>query len=266
MVLSRRSYVHYVFIWVFAFIGVFLFLGDARADVVVFDDFDDGALGAEWNIAFEHSNGWVYTEQGSNFIVTDISPTVINPGSGGTWARVILSQYFVPLTNFVLDFDFAWDSEGKLEAVQMLKFTLRSQTDKMVVRVSFHDAWIAQSGEKAVRFDQTVIQTGWNTLPLQGTASIKIVRNKGTIDVYWDGVKFATHTDAEEIVGLDLGFDYYGSVNQPIFGSESVDLVRLQGTPANQIPTMTEWGIMVFACLLGLTVIFLMRRSVFERI
>ena len=238
---------------------ILLSFSSVRADVVVFDHFDDGKLGSEWDVSFDHSGGWTYSESGSDLVVTDISPTVINPGSGGTWAEVSLSQSFTPLTDFVLNFDFTWDSDDKLEAVQMITLTLRSQ-DKIVTRVAFHDAWIAQSGEKAVRFDQTVIQTGWNTMPLQGSAAIKVVRANGSIDVFWDGVNFASHTITDEIIRLDLGFYYYDSVNNPIFGSESVDLVKLEGTTPNPIPTVTEWGMMVFAVLLGLSAFFLMRR------
>jgi hypothetical protein len=64
----------------------------ARASSVVYDDFDDGILDSAWSITFQDSTGWVYTETGTKLNVTDIFPTVINSGGGGTWAKVMLSQ------------------------------------------------------------------------------------------------------------------------------------------------------------------------------
>lgn len=83
-----------------------------KAILILEDHFNNGTLDPAWSITFQDATGWDYTESGTNLTVTDIDPTVVNPSDGGTWARVILSQDFTPLTDFDVDFHISWEAEG----------------------------------------------------------------------------------------------------------------------------------------------------------
>ena len=143
----------------------------AHAAVVLSDDFDSGALDPDWSVSFQDAvvDGWTYAESGTELTVTDITPTVINPGGGGTWAVVTISRDIVPVNDFSVDFRFSWDSKDPSTgsrstwATQNLYMTLYDDTGAAIVLAGIHDAWGAWTGEKYAQINTDKFNSGYNS-------------------------------------------------------------------------------------------------------
>ena len=71
-------------------------------------------------------------------------------------------------------------------------------------------------------------------LPVKGSASITISRVDGYIEFYWDNVLLVSGFDSTPLVGVDIEFWNCNSGPDFLFGTESVDLVRVEGTPVSE--------------------------------
>ncbi|MGA1842273.1 MAG: FG-GAP-like repeat-containing protein [bacterium] len=236
-------------------------------DKILYDDFSDGVLDPAWSVKLEDATGWEFKESGTNLTVTDIHPATINYESNGTWAKAILSRTIIPVSNFTLNFDFSWDSEYNYSAMQNLFVSLYSDENKILM-VGYRDAWISGNGIKFVCVDGyngDCIDAG--SLPLYGSASIEVYRFGSEMKVLWDGTEIFSQNYSSPINRVDIEFwnynynycVYYPVKYQPYsliypvninpigpwppyppmlyyynishFGTESVDLISISGTP-----------------------------------
>jgi hypothetical protein len=200
----------------------------------VYDHFDDSMLAPAWSVSFQNSTGGSYTESGTNLTVTDIIPTVINAGNGGPWAKVILSQTFAPLADFSVDFDFSWSSAGSMRPMQDVGIDLYDSIGNQIAMAEYRDSWVLWRGQKGAIAGGNSFYSGYDTMPYDGTASVEISRIGDSIDVLWDGVSLVSGTSSSPLGRVDLEFEYYaynGAYGTSFFDSESIDLVRMQGSP-----------------------------------
>jgi hypothetical protein len=212
----------------------FVCVNTRAAITTVYDHFDDGVLAPAWSVSLQNSTGWSYVESGTNLTVTDIIPTVINAGEGGSYATVILRQTFTPLLDFNVDFDFSWTSAGSMRAMQYVGIGLYDSVGNQVAAAAYYDAWVLWRGAKYAIAGGDSIYPAYNTLPFDGTASVDISRLGDSINVLWDGVSLISGTSSSPLSRVDLEFDYYaynGVYGTSFFDSESIDLVRIQGNP-----------------------------------
>jgi hypothetical protein len=151
------------------------------------DDFDDGVLDPAWSISFQDATDWTYSESGTELIVTDITPAVINPGSGGKWAIVKLRRDIAPLTDFRVDFEISWDSEDSVNPMQSLYIALYDGAGSRIALAGYYDAWSQQRGSQQAIAGSEQFISGFNTLDFSGTASIDIAREAGDVSINWDG-------------------------------------------------------------------------------
>ncbi len=207
-------------------------------EVVVFDDFDDGVLDPSWVVDFDtNASGWTSFESGTLFSVTDISPVTT-----GEWSIVTLSQSFQSLSDFTVDWDFQWGSAGQNSAMQKLRLSLFSGDD-MVAVVAYDDPWIDHRGRKSIGiFSDTRVlyNSGADTMPYAGSAHVEIVRTNDVISISWNDVQHLTGTYAAPIDRVDIEFFYWSTVanggQSSFFGSESIDMVSIDGVPTWPTP------------------------------
>lgn len=186
---------------------------------LIYDDFDDGVLDSAWDISFDNVSSWTYAETGSELVVTDIIPETYNQ-----WATVTLTQYCDPLSDFWVDFDFSWDSEGLSIAMQNIKLSLFGSNGEKIVSVGYIDAWVGAGGRKYAEVGGDSIQ--YSYLPLVGDASIAITRQNGSIvNVLWDDINLLSGTSSVPLSSVSLEFSHFPSIYGSIFGTESVDLI-----------------------------------------
>lgn len=228
-------------------IDVFLLLSsNAQAITAVYDHFNDGGLDPAWSITFQdNATGWTYAESGTNLEVTDIVPNVVYPMDGASWAIVKLSQTFTPLTDFNVDFDISWDSEGRMQAMQELLIRLYDSGGSLISLAGYGDAWVGNSGGKTGMAGANHFSSGQGTLPLTGSASIDISRVSSNVDVLWDSVGLVSGTSTAPISRVDLEFYYYAysGGGGSFFGNESIDLVNVEGTPIPEPATLLLVGL-----------------------
>jgi hypothetical protein len=199
----------------------------------VVDQFDDGTLSPDWSVGFEDATAWTFAESGGSLTVTDISPSVVNATSGGTTARVLLSQTFTPLADFTASCAVAWDSEGSVNAMQGVGIQLFDGSGANVAGVDYCDAWVGHRGTRRWFFNGSPGNQGHSQLPLSGSASLGISRAGSAITVSWDGATLATGSSSSPIERVDLIFWYFAydnvSFGTSFFGTESIDSVTITG-------------------------------------
>lgn len=217
----------------------------AQADVVVYDHFDNGVLDPAWSISLQDSTGWTYIESGTSLDVTDINPTVIYPDSNGTWAKVVLSQDFTPLTDFRVDCDFSWDSENSNKAMQSIYMELYDIYGNLLSQFGYVDAWVAHRGGSYASAGENNYSSDSDTLPYNGSASVDISRVGSNITVLWDGIEIVSGEADNPLSRVDVRFLYYaydGPGGHSFFGTESIDLVKIEGTPVPLPCTLLLFG------------------------
>ena len=197
---------------------------------VINDDFDDGVLDPFWQIQFaNNTDRWTFKEAGSHLTVTDISPVVVNTGSGD-WSVIRLSETFSPVEDFVLGYSFSWDSDNDVQAMQEFLVRMLDSDDNIITYASYTDAWVGSRGVKVAAVDNEFISTSVNTMPFAGNASVVIEREDGTISIYWDGELFfsGTSTLSATKLEVDISFFPYTSPSQTsFFGTISLDNIHL---------------------------------------
>lgn len=128
-------------LFLFVFLMISVAVSPIWAVMVVNDHFDDGTLDPAWSVNFQSASGWSSSESGTNLTVTDITPI-----STGSWSKVILSQTFTPLTDFKVDFDFFWDSDGDIQAIQKLEISLLDSGNNSISYAGYSDNWVQNRG------------------------------------------------------------------------------------------------------------------------
>jgi hypothetical protein len=224
----------------------------ACADLI-YDDFDDGILDSAWEVSFDNVSSWTYVETGSALVVTDI----ISETDG--WATVTLTQNCDPLSDFWIDFDFSWDSEGSNKAMQQIILSLFDSNGEKFASVGYIDAWVYQRGEKYAAIGNDTFASGYNTLPFAGSVNTDITRQDGTMNILWDDINLLSGTSSVSLSSVSLAFSYYPLSGRSIFGTESVDLIA----DPPPIPT-PEPGTMLLIGL-GLLGIFVVRKLYSEK-
>ena len=218
---------------------VFAGQGAVGEDVLaLFDDFDDGVLGPEWYITYSGSLGWEADEVGTELIVTDILPEAVGT-SQAFYSRVYLSRQFVPLSDFAAHFDISWDSVGTVAAHQFLLLKFRSADGERIAQGGYADSWVTWSGSKNARAGENGYSSGNNTMPLAGATAVEITRTNGQVDVWFDGVHAVSGTSTALLARADIIFQLYsydGPSGKSLFGTESVDLVSIEGVADGPIP------------------------------
>jgi len=205
----------------------------APAPLVFLDHFDDGALDAAWTVSFTGADDWVYTEAGSSLSVTDIVPS--EPASADCpSAQVTLTRSFAPIDDFATRFEFSWDSEGELLAMQVGYLSLFT-TDNVRIHAGLNDAWGQQTGEHIILLGADSYQSGYGSLELSGRAQVLLSRIDGAVEVSIDGTPLLTGTITTPVDRVTLVFRFhncFGGGETAFFGEQAVDVVQLLGTPA----------------------------------
>jgi hypothetical protein len=220
-------------------VAVALFVGigsSTFATTVVLDDhFDDGVLDPSWNVSLQDATSWTFAESGTNLTVSDIAPAVINPGNGGTWAIVTLTQSIPAVDAFHLVIDFSWDSKDDAgintsRAMQFIELRLLDPLDHVFGRVAMADGWIALTGSKAAYFDSGFSDSGSGSLPLAGAATVTIDRAAGDVDVLWNGSAFFSGSAPNQLSRVELRFGYYAYSpgGGSVFGNLAVDQLKIE--------------------------------------
>jgi hypothetical protein len=200
--------------------------GSAGAAVLVYDDFDDGYLTGAWTLTFLNTNAWTYVESGTELTVTDIVDYVVDED----WAIVRLSQSLPTVTDFDLDFEFSWDSEGSGDAMQCVFVWLYGSLGEVIAGGGAWDAWRLNPGSKYGQVGGASTPSSIGSIPLTGSASVNISRTGDTIAILWNDAPLYSGTETGTPAEVAIEFKYYhqsGSTTS-FFGNESVDLVRLE--------------------------------------
>jgi hypothetical protein len=183
------------------------------------DDFNDGVLSPSWRIDLEDATDWTYTESGTTLTVSGVTPLATNPGVA------VLQEYVDPYQNFTLSFKFSWDSGGDNAAVQSVHLQLHTIDDQLITWVAYRDIWNGQSGEQFVQIgNNNFYETGPDSLPLSGNATVTVARVGSNISIAWDGNTILTGTDDRAVEVVELSFNHESAG----IGSISVDSVKLQ--------------------------------------
>ena len=209
----------------------------ANAAVILQDHFDDGVLDPTWSVSLVNASGWTYNESGSELIVTDIMPTLVDP----YWGKVILARSFSSLGDFHLDFDFSWDSHDSLDGYQIVYVTLYDSSHNVIAFAGYQDPWHTSTGQKVLVIGADHEHHGANyqnpsdyylsalngiSMPQAGSAQIKITRLGGYLQFFWDGDLLLSGFADTPVSRMDIQF-WYVIWGNSFFGTETVDLVRL---------------------------------------
>jgi hypothetical protein len=201
----------------------------AQAIVVIDDHFDNWYLDPAWSINFQGAEGWTWSVYGTKLYVTDIAPSVVNSGTNGPWASVILSQSFTPLADFHVKFDFSWNSEGTYRAMQVLDISLYDPDDNFVAAGAYYDGWVGKVGQTYAEIEGNYLLG--SSLKLAGTASIDISRLGSNTTISWNGSTVFSGVVSDPISKVLVTFMYYPYRSLSYLGVLSVDLVKVEGTP-----------------------------------
>jgi PKD repeat protein len=199
----------------------------AKAEVVLEDDFNDDVLHPAWLVSFENATGWDFQEMGTNLEVYDIYTTI-----DGGWAKTVVERQFAPVTDFHAHFDISWD----LSDTQQFNVRFFDSNMNQVAQAGFHDNWVGLGGGRihaVIGDDLGPFVKGAD--PSNGTsdsASFDIVRLGDFIEIFWNGNSFySANYPSDPISTVQLDFWYYRSTaDGTTFGTESIDLLRVEGT------------------------------------
>jgi hypothetical protein len=218
----------FVFCLLISAFGIYLSTLPAAASIVVNDDFNDNLLDSAWSINFDNATWWTYIESGTTLRVTDIATT------GAGWTSVNLTQYFTPLSDFNIDFDFSWDSEEDNGAMQNVLVQAYDQNGSKIAEAGYSDGWFVSGGAQYGMIGGSIVDTGPDSMPYSGSASININRTADAIEILWDGASLLSGTEGALLDRVDLVFSYYvyNESGLTSFGNETVDLIKVEGTSA----------------------------------
>ena len=112
--------------------------------------------------------------------------------------------------------------------------SLYDGSGQVVIRAGFEDDWIGDTG-----CQWTQIGANWqcsSDLPHSGSASLDIDRTGDQVDILWDDGLVMSDTLTASIEKIEIVFShnaYDGPPTNSVFGTESVDLVNIEGTPTS---------------------------------
>ncbi len=188
----------------------------------VFDHFDDEMLDPAWQIIFDNSLGWMYSEAGTLLTVTDID--IIDQSSAPARSHVLLSQKFLAPADFTIKGTIAWDSGGNNSAMQGIFIRLRSGGG-IIVSAGYHDSAPAYRGEKAAIIGGAFFYSGLNSLPLSGSANIRIERIADEVSIFWDDVLILNAVENRAIDEVAVIFRKNTYDSRSTFGELAIDYI-----------------------------------------
>lgn len=204
------------------------------------DHFDDSAVHDGWTLSTENTtngtDGWTYSESGTNLTASDVIPETVHQDNGLTWSRMVLNRQLpVALGDYIVEMEISWSSEDE-SAMQYLHLELNSDTS-LLASAGFSDSWIGTVGSQYGRVWGNQLNSQPN-LELSDTANIKISRSGESTSIHWDGVEIHSGYSIGEMDNINLVFAHYpyqsgGSVSS--FGSLSVDQIRIIGVAAETL-------------------------------
>ena len=192
-------------------------------NIVINDHFDDSTLDSAWSTSFDQVTGWYYTESGTTLNVTDITTT----GSG--WTSVNLTQYITPLSDFNINFEFSWDSENDVKAMQNVLVQAYRQDGTKIAEAGYSDGWIDSEGAKYGMIGGNIIDTGPNSVESYGSAIVNITRTGNDIEILWNGATLISGNSSDLLYRVDLVFSHH-VIADSFFGNETVDLIKVEGS------------------------------------
>lgn len=207
---------------------------------VLVDDFDDAALDPEWTLSADNTNnnenGWTFQETGTILVVSDVDPAQIHDSDDRNWSKLRLYRNFSPLNDFNVEFKFSWESADD-SAMQTVSVQLYSaEGGPRIAQVGYYDAWVGSSGQQLAIIGASTYASSGGSMPNNGNASVRIIREDGQVRVLWNGVNIheGTHTNALGDIYIEFGHYPYdnGAGVTSSFGTESVDRISINGTPA----------------------------------
>ncbi len=213
---------------------------------LLFDHFDGTSLSSDWSVSTSNVQSVTYNVANSKLTVSDISASVNNQ-----WASVIFSQSFEPVDNYLVDFDFSWDSDGTPRAMQNLFLRLFDESNRQIGIVGYYDPWIDTSGSQLAGLPGIKFLSGYDTLSLSGSANVEVLNVDGNIDISWNGTSLLSGTSNASLARVRLEFSFYPYANltrSSVFGAESVDLI------SDPVPTPEPGTLFLLSAgLLGLS-------------
>ena len=229
------------------------FVGSSGAVLILEDDFNNGVLDPAWTISFENATGWDYSESGTNLTVTDVQDIDVSSGPVTPWGIVNLSRTFIPLYDFHIDFNISWDSKNgqgqeTVLAMQALFIELFDTHNNFLTAIGYCDPWAMDFGIGLIsvggRYREGEDIRG-DYFPQAGSTDIDIIQEGNTIEYLWNNSSLLTLPAIATIGGINISFWHYaydGGWGTSYFGSESVDLVRVEGSPVPEPATILLVG------------------------
>ncbi|HAL45302.1 MAG TPA: hypothetical protein DCP47_05220 [Phycisphaerales bacterium] len=109
---------------------------------VINDHFDDGVLDSAWQVTYENTTSWNYTESGSLLTCSAI-PRINN----NVDSAVLLTRSFTALGNFEVKSKILWDNKG-LDSSRGWVETRLYSGNTLVAWGGYCDWWIFHSGRR----------------------------------------------------------------------------------------------------------------------
>lgn len=137
----------------------------------------------------------------------------------------------------------SWDSAGTNAAMQYVIIKLFDSSGSSIVTAGHVDGYASNKGS-----DYALI-AGYSAYSVltdfSGTAQINISRTGSDIEVTWDGTVVTSGTNSSYVAKVEIAFWHYaysGAGGPSVFGTGSVDLVRVYGIT---VPTALDPDILV---------------------
>jgi PKD repeat protein len=180
------------------------------------DDFEDGVIASEWSFRGLSS----YAETGGALVLEANSYTWGNLDTG---AHVAFSAQ----GDFVVEAEVEWVARS--DDLAQIVINVKGATGS-IAGLGMVDAWRANTGYRyAWAEGGESYRSGMGTLPASGSATLRIVRNGGTYEFYWDGELILTGSGISEVVEIVLTNTRYESYNGK---TAKWNWVRAVGSPS----------------------------------
>ncbi len=237
--------------FLFMMMMLFILAGLAEALTALEDDFDDEMLDPNWNITFSDATGWAYSESGTELTVTDISPlhTAHDVANPVPWAGIDLYRTFTPLSDFVANVDISWTAPNN-GAMQWLRIYFYDTEGNIMAKCSYSDRHVGMIGGYYADAGDPIYYlfsyfSGY-IAPYSGSVSFRISRVDDYYEIFQNETLVVSNSASiAPLGGVGLYFAYYsydGSLGTSYFGSESIDRIRIEGTPVDPAPPTANAG------------------------
>lgn len=231
--------------WLLAFVALLLTSAcPSLAQVAIVDDFDGAALHPRWTVRFLPSpsgtvnvSGWTGGQADGKFEVQAIQPIAPDQDCGlgvSVWSIIALETDLPMVQDFDTSATLSWN-ETLSNDVQFVWLEVLGQDGNTVALCGFHDAW-SSSGQRTACVGAifSCIGSGVGSLPLSGSAVVRLQRSGSDVTARWNGLTIhAGHVSAPAI-RLRVVFGYYPNASRcsvpSTFGTEAVDNLSFVGT------------------------------------